>query len=132
MRRITLMVSATLLAGCAAQQMQTTLEQTLDAYEAEIRWGDIAAAARYIDPEQLRTDPPGTLQLARYRQVRVSGYEELGIQSVSDTEVHQRVRIGLINLHTQVERSVIDEQVWTWDPAAEHWWLQSGLPEIVE
>lgn len=132
MHRIMLIATLLLLGACATHKQETLLEQTLDAYEAEIRWGDIGAAMRYIDPELLKENPPSELQLARYQQVRVSGYDELDTEVVSDTEIRQRVRIRLINVHTQVERSVMDEQVWRFDPVAERWWLQSGLPEIVE
>lgn len=119
------------LGGCATQSKNTLLEQTLNAYASTIRWGDIASAMEYIDPEVLKANPPSELQLARYKHVRVSGYETKGPQPVSETEVRQRVVIGLINIHTQTQRDVVDNQVWKYDPVAEHWWLESGLPRIV-
>jgi len=42
------------------------------------------------------------------------------------------VRISLVNIHTQAERSVIDHQTWHYDEKAKHWWLTSGLPNITQ
>lgn len=119
-----------LLAGCATQGKETLLTQTLNAYESTIRWGDLASAAQYIDPEVLATRPPTQLELARYQQVRVSGYSTDGPVPVSETEVRQRVLIGLINVHTQRQRDIVDDQVWRFDESAQRWWLMSGLPDI--
>ncbi|HET8897808.1 MAG TPA: lipoprotein [Rhodanobacteraceae bacterium] len=133
MRRLLIaLVIALLLSGCATNRIQKQLTQTLDGYGATLRWGDFESALQYLDPEVLKKEPPSALQLARYKQVRVSQYEDSGPQAVSDTEVRQRVVIGLINLHTQRERSIIDNQVWKYDATAERWWLESGLPKIVE
>lgn len=130
--RFAILLAATaLLAACASHRRDTLLEQTLDAYAAEVRWGNIAATTSYIDPEQLKEHAPSELQLKRFQHVRVSGYDELGSQRVGDTEFRQKVRIGLINIHTQSERQVVDEQIWRYDPTAQRWWLESGLPEIV-
>lgn len=129
--QIMLIMLGLLLSACATHKQESVLNQTLDAYEAEIRWGDMGAAMRYLDPELLKKSPPTELQLARYKQVRISGYDELGTEIISSTEIRQKVRIHLINVHTQVERIVMDNQVWRYDPKAERWWLHSGLPEIV-
>lgn len=118
------------MAGCATHTRETLLDQTLEAYASAVRWDGFGSAMQYIDPKVLEKHPPTALQLARFQQVRVSGYDSAGAQPVSDNEVHQRVRIDLINIHTQVSRSVIDNQVWRYDPVAEHWWLESGLPDI--
>ncbi|MGA7298464.1 MAG: hypothetical protein WBW92_13285 [Rhodanobacteraceae bacterium] len=131
-RSCLLLVAAVLsLAGCATRTKESLLDQTLNAYAGTIRWGSIASAAEYIDPAVLKNNPPSELQLARYQHVRVSGYETNGPQPVSETEVHQRVVIGLINVHTQTQRSIIDNQVWKFDPESKRWWLESGLPKIV-
>lgn len=130
--RFAILLAATvLLAACANHRRNTLLEQTLSGYAAEVRWGNIAATTSYMDPEQLAEHPPSELQLKRFEHVRVSGYDELGSQRISDTEFRQKVKIGLINIHSQHERHVVDQQVWRYDPTAERWLLESGLPEIV-
>ncbi len=129
--RLFLLVLVTaLLAACASHTKELTLQQTLDAYANTIRWGEIGQAIQFIDPEVLKEEPLDQLQLARYKQVRVSQYDSDGPVPVSDTEVHQRVAIGLINIHSQRQRSIVDNQVWRYDPEKERWWLESGLPDI--
>jgi hypothetical protein len=132
MRRILPVFALLLLAGCATHKVENQLTQTLDAYGAALRWGDFESALEFVDPTVLKAHPPTSLELARYKQVRVSAYEEQGVQTISETEVHQRVTIGLINVHTQVERSIADNQVWKYDAAQQRWWLESGLPQIVQ
>ncbi len=129
--RFLLLAAVLLVAGCASHTKETALDQTLDGYASTIRWGDIPSALQYVNPEVLKTSPPSELQMARYQHVRVSGYETNGPQPVSETEVHQRVVIGLINVHTQTQRDVIDNQVWKYNSETERWWLESGLPNIV-
>ncbi|MCK9537557.1 hypothetical protein [Dokdonella sp.] len=127
----TLLVS--LASGCATEKMrskETVLDETLRSYAATVRWGDMEQAMAFLDPGRRAEKPPTALELARYRQVRVSGYEELGVQPVGEDEVRQSVRIELVNVNTQRARSIVDHQVWKYDEAARRWWLTSGLPDI--
>ncbi|MEO5624045.1 MAG: hypothetical protein ABIO74_02840 [Dokdonella sp.] len=124
---------ATSLGACATDKMrskQKVLDDTLRSYAATIRWGDMAQAQAFIDPKLLKEHPPTALELARYKQVQVSGYDEQPAVPVGDTEVRQTVKIDLVNINTQHARSVIDHQVWRYDDVAKHWWLTSGLPDI--
>jgi hypothetical protein len=63
--------------------------------------------------------------------VRVTGYDD-GAGPVPDgeNEVRQVVQIGLVNINTQSERTVVDRQTWRYDPEKKRWWLMSGLPDI--
>mgnify|MGYP001599237326 CR=1 FL=1 len=106
------------------------LNETLRSYAATIRWGDIAQAQAFLDPKLRAEHPPSALELARFKQVQVSGYEEQPVSPVSENEVRQIVQIGLVNVNTQSARSIVDHQVWRYDDKARHWWLMSGLPDI--
>lgn len=136
MRRIAapvMIVSVALLAGCAMDKMQTKstiLDDTLRTYAATIRWGDITQAEVFVDPEYRKAHPLTDLERARFKQVQVTAYEDQPATPVSDTEVRQVVEIGLVNVHTQAARSVIDHQVWHYDEKAKRWWLMTGLPDI--
>lgn len=122
---------ALLCAGCATDQRNQTLITTLSAYAGTLRWGDFQSAQQFVDPAVRAANPPSALDLARYRQVRVTGYDE-GAGPVPDGEnqVRQVVQIGLVNLNTQSERTVVDRQLWRYDPEKKRWWLMSGLPDI--
>jgi hypothetical protein len=134
MRRLLLpllAIVAMLCAGCATDQRNQALINTLNAYANTMRWGDFQSALQFVDPKVRAAHPPSPLDLARYQQVRVTGYDE-GAGAVPDGEnqVRQVVQIGLVNLNTQAERTVIDRQSWSYDPKTKHWWLESGLPDI--
>ena len=134
MRRLLLpllAIVAMLCAGCATDQRNQALINTLNAYANTMRWGDFQSALQFVDPKVRAAHPPSALDLARYQQVRVTGYDE-GAGAVPDGEnqVRQVVQIGLVNLNTQAERTVIDRQSWSYDPKTKHWWLESGLPDI--
>ncbi|HEV7123794.1 MAG TPA: hypothetical protein VGN24_10305 [Rhodanobacter sp.] len=130
-RNIVLMLSILLLAACATQERSQSLTSTLAAYGGVLRWGDFASAAQFIDPKLRAEHPLSELDLARYKQVRVTEYDDdAGPVPISPTEVQQTVRISLVNIHTQSERTVSDRQTWHYDEKAKHWWLTSGLPDI--
>jgi endonuclease YncB( thermonuclease family) len=134
MRRIPhilLVLSILLLAACATQERSRSLTTTLSAYGGVLRWGDFASAAQFIDPKVRAEHPLSELDRARYKQVRVTEYDDgSGPVPISPTEVQQTVRLSVVNIHTQAERTVIDRQTWHYDEQAKHWWLTSGLPDI--
>jgi hypothetical protein len=119
------------VAGCAAQTRSESLTNTLKAYASTVRWGDLASAMQFVDPAGRTSHPVTALDMARYQQVRVTEYnDDVGPVPVSDTEVRQTVRISLVNVNTQAERTITDQQTWHYDAATRHWWLTSGLPDI--
>ncbi|SEJ18544.1 hypothetical protein [Frateuria terrea] len=122
---------AMLCAGCATDQRNQALIHTLGAYGSTLRWGDFQSALQFVDPKVREANRPTALDLARYQQVRVTGYDD-GAGPVPDGEnvVHQVVQISLVNINTQSERTVIDRQTWRYDTDKKRWWLMSGLPDI--
>ena len=134
--RIAIVVTTALLASCADMSMQhlqtkeTILEDTLKMYAATLRWGDMTKGLSFVDPKYLQAHPMTDLDLARYRQVEVTAYNDEPAAPLSDTEVAQVVEIGLVNVNTQTARSVIDHQVWRYDEKQKRWWLTTGLPDI--
>lgn len=136
MRRIPsilLMLSILLLAACATKDRSNSLTTTLSSYAGVLRWGDIASAAQFVDPEVRAKHPLTALDLARYKQIRVTDYnDDAGPVPISQTDVQQTVKISLVNIHTQAERSIIDHQTWHYDEKTKHWWLISGLPDITQ
>lgn len=136
MRRIPsilLLLSVLCVAGCATQTRNETLTTTLNAYGSTLRWGDFQSAALFLDPKIRDAQTPSALDLARYKQVRVSEYDDgAGPVPAGEGEVHQTVHLSLINNNTQSERTIIDHQTWHYDEKAKHWWLTSGLPDITQ
>ena len=136
MRRVLSLFAAAallVLAGCASQNRADMLNTTLTAYASPVRWGDFQSATIFLDPKTRTDHTPSALDLARYKQVQVSGYDA-GNGPVPDGEnqVRQIVHINLINVSSQQERSIIDHQTWRYDETTKHWWLTSGLPNITQ
>jgi hypothetical protein len=122
------------LGGCASTP-KTTQRERLDAlqytWSAAIRWGDFEGAVRLLDPKRLETARPTALELERYKQVQISGYRDLGESRDLDAGTAVRgIDIGVINRHTQAERTVRYRETWRWDPEAKTWWITSGLPNL--
>lgn len=122
---------AMLCAGCATDQRNQALITTLNGYANTLRWADFQSAQQFVDPKVREAHPLTSLDLARFQQVRVTGYDE-GAGAVPDGEnrVRQVVQISLVNLNTQSERTIVDRQSWRYDPQTKRWWLMSGLPDI--
>lgn len=117
-------------AGCASSGGDSRkLQQTLYAYQSALRWSDFAGAAGFIDPDKREELALKDLEARRWEQYQVAGYYVQGSETGED-EVKQVVELRLINKHTQVERSVIDRQVWRWDSKAKAWWLTTPLPDL--
>src|SRR5690606_25345304 len=88
------------LGACAKTEIrsrETLLTETLRSYAATVRWGDMQQAQAFIEPTQLAKNPPSAIELARFRQVQVSGYEAQTPIPVSEVEVRQSVQIELVN-----------------------------------
>ena len=135
MPRLPIIVAVALALGACAntQKMRSksvVLDETLHSYAATIRWGDVAQAQAFIEPKVLAEHPPTALDLQRFQQVRITGYNEQQAVPVGENEVRQTVQIDLVNVNTQVARSIVDRQTWKYDETSKRWWLTSGLPDI--
>lgn len=122
-----------LLLGCAGTSgsRDKALTEVLRSYAATVRWGDLTQAAAFIDPALADRHTLSRLDQERMAQVRVAYYrDDAGPMMIAEDRAAQVVEIGLVNIHTRVQRSVIDRQEWRWDPEARRWWLVSGLPDI--
>lgn len=129
---LTLLVLATLMLAMPvmAKSREKILTETLQTYAATIRWGSIEQADSFVDPVYRAAHPLSQLELDRYKQIRITSYNDTAPVPVNDDEVRQTVEIGVVNLHTQEARSIIDRQVWKYDRKAKVWLLTSGLPDI--
>ena len=108
------------------------LEQAQAAYSSAMRWSDYEAAWQMVDPA-LRVEQPLTdLELERYRQLQVSSYREGGNGELEDGTIARSVEIGVINRHTQAERTLRYQERWRWDPETKRWWQMAGLPDFWE
>jgi len=135
LRLMPLLLSLLLLTGCgemSSHSKNDILTNTLVAYANALRWGDFEQAMTFLDPDLLKDHPLSSLDKERYKQVRVVSYNERPVVPAGKGEVQQVVEIGLLNINTQTERTVIDRQLWRYDESKKRWHLVSGLPDITQ
>ncbi|RPE80232.1 hypothetical protein [Vulcaniibacterium tengchongense] len=121
-----------LVAGpAAASRKSDALERNQYAWSGAIRWGDFEGALNLIDPAYRQAHPVTELELERYRQVQITAYRDRGASAdMKAGEAVREIEIGVVNRHTQAERTVRYREQWRWDPEARTWWLTSGLPDL--
>ena len=121
-----------LLTACGSMgaTKRSPRDQALYTYVSAVRWSDFEAAVNFLDPEVRKAKPITDLEMERYKQFQVSGYEVKGATEVAEDRYEQVVEIRIINRNTQVERIITDRQEWRWDAEAKRWWLMSGLPDL--
>ena len=117
------------LSGCATTGKGDALQDAQYAWSAAIRWGDFEGAWNMVDPKVRDAHPLTDLEFARYKQVQISEYRELGVHGTADTSVRE-VQIGVVNRNSLAERQVRYTETWRYDPAAKAWWITSGLPDL--
>lgn len=135
LRWISLIVILGLCTGCtniSAQSETRALDLTLVAYANALRWGGWDQALAFVDPDTRKEHPLSSLDMERYKQVRIASYTEQPPVPVGEHKVRQVVQIGLININTQTERGIVDTQLWRYDEAKKHWYLMTGLPDITQ
>jgi hypothetical protein len=135
MKRSIPLLLIVLCAGCGSvgeHSKNESLQTTLLAYANVIRWGEIEEAVKYVDPQTLKDHPLTSIDMERYKQVRVASYNEQPPVPAGSGEILQVVKIDLININTQTERTIVDKQIWRYDEKSKHWHVVSGLPDITQ
>lgn len=135
MRKIMIALAAgwlLLLAGCSGglTGQKNALLAAQNTYGAAMRWGEFESAWARVDPEYREQHPMTELDLERYGQVQISHYRELDVAVLADGSPARLIEIGVINKHTQAERTVRYREEWRWDPERKTWWVRQGLPDL--
>jgi len=134
-RRLAAMFAVLLLAlsACASSPSGSASDRDmiLRGYSIAVRWSDWDQALEFIDPRVREAHPFTDFDREHYKQFEITSYQVKSIAMAPDElSLHQRVELKLVNRNTQVERELIDNQEWAFDPVAKTWWLTSGLPDL--
>ncbi|HMB58490.1 MAG TPA: hypothetical protein VKN35_01130 [Xanthomonadales bacterium] len=118
------------LASCIPNQVEQSRSEAFKQYETIIRWSQWDAALDFIAPEYLVEHPVSRLDMDRLRLFRVTQYtiRSTGVFDEGMT-ARQTVVIGMFNTSQAVERTIIDDQEWRYNPTTERWQLWSPLPD---
>ena len=127
-----LMLAAAAPAEAVGARQRVKLDEAQAAWISAVRWNDFEAAWQLVDPALREQRPLTALELERYRQLQVTSYREGGNGELADGTVARSAEIGVVNRHTQAERTLRYEERWRWDPQARRWWQVAGLPDFWE
>jgi len=130
MRVLWMLILIGTLGACASITRDESLRVNLYNYSAAVRWNEITQAAGFVDPETQAAKPFTAELRDRWAKVQVSRYLEGPSSYDAQGRFLQTVQIEVIDRATQSVRTIVDHQVWRFDPAGPTWWLQSGLPEL--
>lgn len=127
---LAMLLFAALLGGCATAKKDDGLRARIWQYAAAVRWNEFEKASTFVDPAVLAENPFDEAAAARWSQVQVARYVE-GAQTVdAEGRVLQTVQIEIIDRSTQSVRTIVDRQRWRFDPEAQQWWIESGMPDL--
>ena len=117
-------------AACSSSQVDKSRAEVFKQYETMVRWSQWDAAAEFIAPEYLQQHPITRLEMDRLRLFRVTQYT-LRFAGIYDDGMTARqvVEISMFNTNQAVERTIVDEQEWRYNPTTKQWRLYSGLPD---
>lgn len=120
------------LSACStgAGSKPDALDRSLYDYSGAIRWNNFEVAYEAIDPEVKKARPVTAFELERMKQVQVTRYDLVSSTMLEDGRIEREVEIGLINRHTQTERTVRVRETWRYDEEAQRWWQTDGLPDF--
>lgn len=129
MKRIFILVITLLMTACASTtDKMYALENTLNAYENGIRWGDFGMAAALHQPP---LDEQQVASLGELKDVRVSSYRVLN--SGLDPEgvkLFQVVEIKYYHAAYASELVMTDKQSWLFDAERQRWAITSPFPQF--
>ena len=131
MHRCILIAISLLLTACAGQQADLERTETLERYEAIVRWNQFDSIPDFMHPDYADDNPVRPVDLERLHQFRVSQYRVKQVLTVGEGDGLDRlVELRLYNRHTARERVVEYVESWRWDGERERWMLHSGLPDV--
>jgi hypothetical protein len=64
--------------------------------------------------------------------VRITAYDDQPPVPSGKGQVTQIVKIDIVNINSQTERTIVDKQLWRYDEKTKHWHVVSGLPDITQ
>jgi hypothetical protein len=117
------------LSGCAsvdASKKTITYDKAMWKYETAIRWVDFGTAnsLRRLEDQSAYTPDLSTLQ-----HIRVTSYTLIQKTiSEGNSQAQLAVEITYYNDQTMKLVTIIDNQIWKYDPVIKDWYISTPLP----
>ena len=119
------------LPGCLPPSgIDSSREDRLKQYESIVRWSEWDGAVTFLAPSYLEEHPVSRLEMERLQMFKVTNYTQRSFAVYDEgMSAVQTVEIKMFNNTQAIERTIIDEQIWRYDPELKTWLLYSGLPD---
>ncbi|NOR40058.1 MAG: hypothetical protein GQ537_02460 [Gammaproteobacteria bacterium] len=117
------------LSGCAAvddSKKTITYDKAMWKYETAIRWVDFGTAnsLRRLEDSSAYSPDLKTLQ-----HIKVTSYNVVNkVMSEDHAEVQLAVEVVYYNDRSMRLITIVDNQVWKYDPAIKNWYITTPLP----
>ena len=115
--------------GCATlaqKKQEATLDHSASTYATAVRWNNFQAAAAFL---RFRDGSTPSLDLERLKSVRVlSSSYELVPASDDGTQARMIASFNYQTTDSASVRNITQQALWWFEPQAERWYLDSGLP----
>jgi hypothetical protein len=125
-----------LFAGCGSlssmqifkdKKKQDTLTKTLNSYEMTMRWGELPQIYTFLEPDLVRQ----AVRQDNLNNIRVTSYEVVkGPAGISETQVLQTVNIHYIFNDRQIQKTLVDNQEWTYNEENKEWRRTNSIPNF--
>lgn len=130
MRFRILLLSMVALAGCAALESKSRMEQLdnlMRGYAKALAWSDFAVAYTATKAAQQAPLPDA----AALKDIKITSYEPAAPLVEQDGKSIKRVaRIRYVHTSRMAERSLTTDEEWRYSDEAGRWFLQSGFPQF--
>jgi hypothetical protein len=106
---------------------QDSMTKALHSYELTVRWGELAQIYSFLVPElAIKAEIQNNLN-----NIRVTSYEVIkGPSAISEHQAMQTVKIHYIFNDRQVQKSLIDNQEWTYFEDKREWRRANQIPRF--
>ena len=122
---LTMILGLFLLQGCATEEQNRKMDETLNLYASTIRWSDFLGARMFYDSPTLYQD----VNFDKIKTIKVTGYDAKDVQSLKGgQQIRQNVVIRYYDTNVGSEHQLIDHQVWNYNEDKEVWLLSSKMP----
>ena len=125
-----LLAVVALLTSCQTYREKSDgmkLDDLLKMYEKDLRWGSLSNIYNFLDADlRKQTAVPEELEIVKVTKVR----RLTQVVPINETSVTLKISIDYVFEDEQVERTLVDEQVWAQHDESGEWFRTNPIPRF--
>jgi len=130
MRHRILLLGMAVLAGCAAMESRSRMEQLdnlMRGYAKALAWSDFEVAYTATQAAQVAPLPDA----AAFKGIKITAYEPATpLVEQGGRTIRRVAHIRYVHTSRMAERSLTTNEEWKYSDEAGRWYLQSGFPQF--